>query len=217
MNLNLGNVLYLGFRMAPFILVCVFLLQSLLNLDIRGIIYLSGLMIACFAVVMVDRGTRSLFETEEAALPNPKCNIITLGEGGMMSYIPLSMTTYAFTFFYLVIFVLNLGSAKGNGVLAGSSMRASSMNAAIQKHFTIFLLFPILILAEWFWLTGNECIPSALPRILMAIVVGGGFGVAWALMITSIEKPELQMFTAGNNEVCSQPSKQKFRCRVTGI
>ena len=215
MNLNLGNVLYLGFRMGPFILVCVFLLQSMLNLDIRGMIYLSGLLITCFLVLMIDRSSRTVFgDFAETESPNPKCNVITLGEGGVLSYIPLSVTTYAFTFFYLVIFVLNLGSTKSAGVSDPTSVTASGMNAAIQRHFFIFILFPILILAEWFWLYMNQCIPNALPRIMSAVVLGGALGAAWATMVTSIGKPELQMFSASNNEVCSQPSKQKFRCKV---
>jgi hypothetical protein len=216
MNLNLGNVMYLGFRMGPFILVCVFLLQSMLNLDIRGMIYLSGLLLTCFLVLMVDRATRTAFgDFVDGESPNPKCNVITLGDGGgMLSYIPLSMTTYAFTFFYLIIFVLNLGSSKSTGIIDAKSVSAANTNAAIQRHYFIFVLFPILILAEWFWLSGNQCVPNALPRILSAIVLGGGVGVAWAMMVTSIGKPELQMFSTSNNDVCSQPSKQKFRCKV---
>ena len=216
MNLNLGNVMYLGFRMGPFILVCVFLLQSMLNLDIRGMIYLAGLLFTCFLVLMVDRASRSMFgDFTEGESPNPKCNVITIGEGGgILSYIPLSMTTYAFTFFYLIIFVLNLGSGKSSGIIDSKSVSAAGMNAAIQRHAFIFILFPILILVEGFWLMANQCVPNAFPRILTSVVLGGAIGVAWAVMVTSIGKPELQMFSASNNEVCSQPSKQKFRCRV---
>ena len=215
MNLNLGNVLYLGFRMGPFVLVCVFLLQSMLSLDIRGIIYLSGLMFACFLALMADGASRSRFgDFENGELPNPKCNVITLGDNSILSYIPLSMTTYAFTFFYLMIFVFNQGSNTSKGIIDSKNVNQNTLNAAIQRHYFIFILFPILILAEGFWLSGNQCIPNALPRIILAIVLGGSIGVAWAVMVTSIGKPELQMFTASNNEVCSQPSKQKFRCRV---
>ena len=43
---NIFNIFYLTFRLAPLIVVCYFLLQSIFNYDLRGIIYLVGLIIA---------------------------------------------------------------------------------------------------------------------------------------------------------------------------
>ena len=36
MGIDITNVSYLSFRMAPFIIVCFFILQSLLNWDLKG-------------------------------------------------------------------------------------------------------------------------------------------------------------------------------------
>ena len=43
--MDIGNVSYLAFRMAPFIIVSFFVLQSILNFEIKGIIYIYGLLI----------------------------------------------------------------------------------------------------------------------------------------------------------------------------
>jgi hypothetical protein len=219
-NIHLGKVLYLGFRMGPFILVAYFLLQSLLSLDIRGIIYLAGLLITCFLVVMGDKMWPASAGDDTpgpTSTPNPKCNVITLNNGSVLSKIPLSMTVYAFTFFYLMIFVLNLGSSDPRGVISGPAMKAVDTNAAVQRHWPIFVLFPILMIAEAAWLAMNDCVPRWELRVTAGALIGGIVGVCWAIMVTSIGKPELQMFQAGNNEVCRQPTKQKFRCKVANL
>ena len=52
MGIDITNVSYLAFRMAPFIIVCYFILQSLLNWDLKGIIYLAGLLFCSVAIVL---------------------------------------------------------------------------------------------------------------------------------------------------------------------
>ena len=45
MDFNLINILYMFFRLAPFIIVSYFTLQSIFNQDLKGVIYLIGLLI----------------------------------------------------------------------------------------------------------------------------------------------------------------------------
>ena len=52
MDLNLINILYLFFRMAPFVIVSYFSLQSILNQDLKGLIYLIGLIVTSFVVYL---------------------------------------------------------------------------------------------------------------------------------------------------------------------
>ena len=47
-ELNLGSIGYLTFRLAPFILVSFFVLSSMFRQDIKGLIYVVGLIIAGF-------------------------------------------------------------------------------------------------------------------------------------------------------------------------
>ena len=53
MELNIITIIYLFFRLAPFIIVCFFSLQSIFNQDLKGFIYLVGLLIACFVSTMI--------------------------------------------------------------------------------------------------------------------------------------------------------------------
>jgi len=52
MEVNLLSISYLFFRLAPFIIVCFFTLNSLFNQDLRGIIYLCGLLILISTVIL---------------------------------------------------------------------------------------------------------------------------------------------------------------------
>ena len=43
MDFNIINILYMFFRLAPFIIVSYFTLQSIFNQDLKGVIYLIGI------------------------------------------------------------------------------------------------------------------------------------------------------------------------------
>ena len=50
MDLNFVSIVYLFYRLAPFIIVCFFTLNSLINQDLRGLMYLCGLLLLVTAV-----------------------------------------------------------------------------------------------------------------------------------------------------------------------
>jgi len=52
MEVNLLSISYLFFRLAPFIIVCFFTMNSLFNQDLRGIVYLCGLLILIATVIL---------------------------------------------------------------------------------------------------------------------------------------------------------------------
>ena len=214
MGMNVGNVSYLAFRMAPFIIVTFFVLQSILNVDIKGIIYLAGLLMVCTIITYMNGIVSSITGDTEEILPNAKCSIITLGEaGGYLSKIPLSLTVYSFTFFYLLIFVLNTASTNPKGVLDSKSISKLSINTALQQNVPLLIIFPSLIILESFWLLTNNCVQNILIRGGIAIILGGIGGVCWSLLISSIGKPELQYLSKSGVDVCNRPSKSLYKCK----
>jgi hypothetical protein len=222
MHQNLENVLYLAFRLAPFILVSFFTLQSLFNWDLKGIVYLVGLVLASAITILFGRNKNN-FGTSNSetlgAIPNPRCNVITLGDnGGVVSYFPLSIMVYSYTLFYLLVFMLNLANTSNSkGVLNDKPIKQSSINAVMLQNIPVLMLFPLLILMETAWIVSNNCLSGVRPliSILCAILIGGVVGVLWAVFITSMNKPELQYINKMGLEVCNQPSKMVYRCRVS--
>lgn len=191
-KLNLNYILYTAFRLSPFIVVSFFTLSSVLNQDLKGVVYLAGLLFSCFFAVVISSTMRFpiIVNTEENT---QVCNTLSLTDDGRLSKIPLGMVVFSFTFFYLVDII-------------------AKYNLAVQNIPTL-VLFPILIVAEAFWNRIYYC--ATIPQLIIALGVGSLCGFGWAQLIRKTGAVQLQYFNGINNgEVCSRPSKQKFKCTI---
>lgn len=216
MAIDITNVSYLSFRMAPFIIVCYFILQSLLNWDLKGIIYLAGLMFCSVAVVMLNGPIKHLFprEISDTMIPNPKCSVISLGDNGtILSTIPLSIAVYSYTFFYLFIFILNLGNSKDDKGILGD-LNSKNLSTAFRHNIPIMIIFPLLLLFESIWIVNNNCVWKPLFYILTSTIIGAVCGVLWAILITSLKNNNLMYLSNAGVEVCSRPSQTYFSCKI---
>lgn len=198
MELNITTIIYLFFRLAPFIIVCFFSLQSVFNQDLKGIIYLVGLVFACGLTILIGSfpGFRTMISVGQDLFPasiRPMCRTIGLSNGdNPISYLPLGQSVLGFTFFYLLYIIIKY-------------------NMEIQNIATL-IIFPVLILGDMFWNISNLCNNST--ALLVSLIVGGGCGVLWAYIIDSTGKVDLQLFNGlSASTVCSRPSKTIYRCR----
>jgi len=190
MEINILNLFYLFFRFAPFLIVSYFTLQSIFNQDLKGVIYLIGLLIACVITVLF---ARLIPET-----PNPniassiKCNQLTIGPDQPLSKLPLSQTVFGFTLAYLSYFI--------------------SINNLQTQNVPTFVVFPLFILGDMIWNIMNGCSTNIL--LMTALIIGGFVGAFWALIIDTINSPNLAYYSGINKEVCSRPTKSLYRCRA---
>ena len=189
-GLNFNFILYTAFRLAPFILVSFFSLSSILNQDLKGLIYLAGLLFASFLAIMI--GNMDVFKKDVDTTDNDLIfNVLTLTESGRLSNIPLSMVVFAYTFFYLVDIIAHYKLA--------------------NQNIPTLIIFPLLIIGEFIWNRAYGC--ASLSAIIAAFGVGSLMGWAWSAMIRSTGVVQLQYFNGiSNAAVCSRPSKQKFKC-----
>jgi hypothetical protein len=192
-ELNLTNIFYTAYRLSPFILVSFFTLSSILNQDLKGIIYLAGLLIACFFSVIV--GKANVFDKESGVTIPTICNAFALTNEGPFSRLPLSMTIFTYTFGYLLYIIGLYGLAKDN--------------------ITTIILFSLLIISEWTWNIYFTC--NSHMRLIGAFLVGSIIGVSWSAIIASTKQVNLQYFNGiSNKEVCSLNKNVKFRCKPKG-
>jgi len=219
LNLNLIELPYLIFRLGPIIVVSFFVLQSLLSWDVKGILYLSGLLLTCVLAVGVSGALKNFMPIDPPENINLACYTITLGENNsFFSDIPLSIVVYSFTFFYLLIFIFNLANPNPTiGILDTKKFSDKLMKTALNDNIPILVFFPVLILAELLWNNMYSCTSqdngTFLLIALSAIIIGGGGGILWAILITSIGIQRLQYITSGNSSVCSRPAKTTYRCK----
>lgn len=193
-SLNITNILYLAFRLGPFVLVCYFILSSLFSQDFKSIIYLGGLILSCVVVILVSNAFPRQVDSPYI------CNQITLTGEAPMSSLPLSLTVYLFTFTYLITAMF----------LPAKSLTDSNLIA--YNNITVLILFPLIILMDMVWILVYSC--AGLSQVLLSFVLGAGLGSLWAYIIsTSNMSSLLYMTVMSNAQVCQKPSKSRMKCR----
>ena len=193
MELNLINILYMFFRLAPFVIVSYFTLQSILNQDLKGVIYLVGLIVTAFITYLI-----AAFLPEEKGLMTSdysklRCTQLTIGSNHPISKLPLSQTVFGYTLTYLSYFI--------------------GVNNLQTQNITTFILFPLLILGDIFWSTTNLC--STPTYLLSSLIISGIIGLLWAMLIESTGVGGFAYLTGiANKDVCSRPTKSLYKCRA---
>jgi hypothetical protein len=197
--MNFNFILYTAFRLSPFIVVSFFTLSSILNQDLKGVIYLAGLLFATFfslissSFIPFPPDVKSATSPANDQVNEMICNSLTLSDNGRLSKIPLGMVVFTYTFFYLVDTI-------------------STYNLASQNIPT-FIIFPAIIIAEAIWNRLYNCV--TILQLFIAFAIGSLWGFIWARIIRSSGAVKLQYFNGINNgQVCNRPSKQMFRCTL---
>jgi hypothetical protein len=189
MDLNIINLIYLFFRLSPFLIVSYFTLQSVFNQDFKGLIYLVGLLMASVTTIVVG----NVIPKQEVPVVNQqKCNMLTLGATEPLSRLPLSQTVFGYTLAYLSYFI--------------------GVNNLQSQNIATFVIFPVIVIADFMWSTSNSC--ASPEYLLTALIIGGLVGVLWAMTIDSTKMADFTYFSGINNkDVCTQPTRSMYRCR----
>jgi hypothetical protein len=195
MHFSLLNLFYFAFRMGPFVLVSFFVLSSFFQQDLKCIIYIAGLLFACFLGILTGNSL-SLFDLPKGSLANAHCHVLSLGEATPMSKLPLSLIVYCYTAAYLAYPVMQFN--KGNADMS------------------LIALFPLLIMVEAMWLLTYQCFTGS------SVVVAGAFATAigflWSWVIYNSNLKGLHTFTVmGGGQGCVRPAQSTFRCQNKSI
>jgi len=193
MELNIISFCYLFLRISPFIIVCFFLLSSIFNSDFRGLVYIAGLLFSCFTTVIFGNALSDIIPTIDITARPAICNSISIGQSGDVSKLPLGQSVISFTFGYLLYTIIQ--------------------NNIITQNIATIVFFPILLLFDLVWNAKNGC--YTIWQLIGSLIIGGLFGVFWSYLISKTNNPDLLYFSGvTDNQVCSVPSKQTFKCRV---
>jgi hypothetical protein len=80
----------------------------------------------------------------------------------------------------------------------------------VMTNIPTLVLFPILILSDFFWNISNNCYP--LLSCIISFVIASGLGVGWSAFVQH-NIPQYQYLILGSNaQMCLQPSSQTFIC-----
>lgn len=192
MQIDIVKILYLFFRLSPFILVSYFTLSSVFNQDLKGLMYLSGLLITCLVATLI--GTHFLGD-DDSLQPKAQCAVTYLGVSNtpISKSIPLGSVTLFYTFWYCFYIILEYNLWNVN--------------------ISFLITLPLLIIGDAYWQFYNGC--AGLMNIAYALIIGFTGGFMWALFIDAFKMTDLTMFNGiSGKQVCDRPSRTKYRCRI---
>lgn len=193
-NIDLSFIFYLFSRLSPFLIICFFTLQSIFRMDLKGTVYIAGVILACLFTILFGSFPGLQKINTKTKLPSYRYDVCKLVEftGGPISYLPLGMTILSFTFFYLGYSVVKYQLYERNSLM--------------------ITLFVLLIINDFIYNSTNGCAKSIL--LFMSLVIGSSVGMLWGYLIDIFGDTKLQIVTGTNlNTTCMKPKKTVYKCK----
>jgi hypothetical protein len=188
MQLNLSNILKLISLISPFLIMFFLVSASIFNQDIKGVIYISGVLIAVFINVLLMNMIKSPVDINRSTT----CELFELPFGISSYDVPYSNSVVlAFTLAYLMLPMIEQSNV--NYMLFG------------------FIMFIFLI--DGYTKVIDLCTKPL--GVFLGGLFGLLFGTAWYYLMKAGGR-SLVFFEelSGNDIKCSKPSKQRFVCNV---
>jgi len=131
MELNIKTFLYIFLHLCPFILVCFFTISSIFGNDIKGIVYLVGLLLSIGLVIMSESILPNLGDSWFNTKQNAMCNIFSFGQSSL-SNLSIGQMIIGFSFSYLVY-----------------TMNVVNEDPVFAANWPTILFFSLLVIAEF--------------------------------------------------------------------
>lgn len=184
--LNYPSVFTYFSMISPFLVVLLFVFISIINSNIKGFIYLLGIILLFFMVVLFQNVMRA----KRPADASPYCQIFDFP---IPTYGVPSFNSSIFTFTIIYLFLPML------------------MNDIMNIPLLIILL--VLFAVDVVIKSGNKCTTPI--GIVLGGFLGVVWGLMWYFIIQS-QSPNLLYYDdlISNKIACSKPTQQKFKCSV---
>ena len=220
MELNIKTFLYIFLHLCPLILICFFTISSIFNNDLKGIVFLAGLLVSIGVIIF--GGNLMSFLPEWLQFPtNPKdesiCNVLSFGNG-QLSNLSIGQMIIGFAFSYLLTTIL------------------TREDDIISSTWPTITFFSLLMFAELLVNTNITGLKQSITNwwngaidntdtqsqycyhwitSLITYGIAGGLGIGYAFLVNELNNPYLQYFGKyKNNEKCEKVSKKTFACKV---
>ena len=189
MQLNFSNILHFFSTISPILLSFFLVMISLFNTDIKGLVYLGGILIAS----LINLFIMNTLKVKPEKIPSPGCNLIDFPLN-LNEYISPAFNTMfiSFTLWYLYL----------------PMQYISSVNIPV-----LIFLCGLLVLDAGTKLSGG-C--TNFSGIALGFLVGTVLAIIYFIALWKTGHEDLLFFNIepSNNVVCSRPQKQTFKCFV---
>jgi len=207
-DINAGTFMAIFSRLSPFILVCFFTISSVFENDLKGIVYLIGLLFSLGITVFIGNTeivgvVESLLDTHTINIgQDEKCKNLMLDT--QYSKLPIGQAIIGFTFTYLLVSMMLIESI------------------TVSSNWPTVVFFILLIINELNYNTSifdknkdHAKICNTIGSSVITYVISFSLGGFWAWLISTTGSSDLQYFKEHkNNEKCGKVNHSKFKCEV---
>lgn len=171
---------------SPFLVVLLFVLISVINANLKGMIYLLGVILMFFMVLMCQKVLRS----QNPPSQRPYCRLFS--QNAEINGVP-SFNTAVFTFTLTYMFLPMML----NGIM----------------NFPLLILLLVLYVIDMVVKVSQQC--TTYVGVVLGSMVGIVWGLTWYFIIASQQNGLLYYDDLISNKVaCSRPTQQQFKCSV---
>ena len=183
------NIIQLFSTFSPFLLMFFMLMLTFLNQNIKGIMYICGVMFVSFINVFLMNSIKSCINPDSI---NSICNIVEIPYITRYNSPNMSSVFIAFTFIYLFL-----------------PMQFNNF-FNIPILMTLFTIFALDSFTKITYLCTNA------GGIALGALVGLIGGALWYSMFHFMDLDNLLYFNelSSNKVMCKRPTKQTFKCSV---
>jgi hypothetical protein len=187
-QLNLTNMLQLFSALAPFMLAFFLIMSSIFNQNLKGLVYLAGILIASILNIFLMNQIQSPVLIDRSFM----CDFIELPFLKQFNSPNPSSLFIAFTIAYLIM-----------------PMRFND-----QMNYPVLASLLCLFGLDTFTQIKNKCTTQA--GSFFGALLGFWLGVGWYTLFHQSGYDSLLYFQElqSNKVMCSKPSKQAFKCSV---
>ena len=187
-QLSFSNMIQLISALAPLLVGSFFVMLSLLNQNVKGIVYLAGAVLATVLNIFVMNQVGSPIAPDASML----CNLVELPYLTKFNSPSPSALFIAFTFAYVFL-----------------PMRYNN-----QMNYPVIITLLCLLALDSLSKIKGKCTTAG--GSVLGTLLGFVFGALWYTLFHGMGYDSLLYFDEmdSNNVVCSKPSKQTFKCSV---
>lgn len=187
-QLSFSNMIQLVSALAPLLVGSFFIMLSLLNQNVKGIVYLAGAVLATVLNIFVMNQIGSPIAPDASML----CNLVELPYLTKFNSPSPSALFIAFTFAYMFL-----------------PMRYNN-----QMNYPVIITLLCLLALDSLSKIKGKCTTAG--GSVLGSLLGFVFGALWYSLFHGMGYDSLLYFDEmdSNNVVCSKPSKQTFKCSV---
>lgn len=189
MQLNFSNMLQFFSTISPILLAFFLVMISLFNTDIKGLVYLGGILIAS----VINLFIMNTLKVKSDKIPSPACNLMDFPLN-LNEYISPAFNTMfiSFTLMYLYL----------------------PMQYISSINYPVLIFICGLLVMDAVTKISRGC--TNFSGIALGFLVGSILGILYFISLWKTGHDDLLFFNAepSNNVICSRPKKQTFKCFV---